>query len=70
MNNNKNTKIFDDSLVIGKPQEEALKIIKRKKYMPGLARVDSTNYCKTDDLNFNRILIEVDNNIVTKVHQG
>ncbi len=67
MSNTKND--FLETL-IGKTEKEAQEMCKKEKYSFRTTRKDKTNFIITADLNFDRVNLELDNDLVTKCDFG
>ncbi len=65
-----NTKNDFLKTLIGKTEKEAQEMCKKEKYSFRTVRMDKTTYVGTQDLNFDRVNLELDNGLVTKCDFG
>lgn len=56
--------------VLNKEKGQAINLIKEAKLIPRIKREDKSNFFGTQDLNFERINLEIDNGIVTNAYLG
>lgn len=56
--------------VLNKEKEAAIKLCKESKLIPRIMREDKTTFFGTQELNFERVNLEIDNGIVTNAYLG
>ncbi len=56
--------------VLNKEKGTVIKLCKESKLIPRVVREDKTTFFGTQDLNFERVNLEIDNGIVTNAYLG
>ena len=56
--------------IIGKTEQEGIKLLQYNNIKYRIVRKDSCNYIVTCDFNYNRVNLEIDNDIITYYHKG
>lgn len=56
--------------VLNKEKGAVIKLCKESKLIPRVVREDKTTFFGTQDLNFERVNLEIDNGIVTNAYLG
>jgi len=63
-------KIIDMDSLIGKTELEVIDILKNSEFNYRIVRKDENYYVITSDFHTDRLNIEIDNDIVTKIYGG